>query len=86
MNDFVPVPRLNIHVLCATIRNLISRKQIILEHEIKAEEEKPFKSDYPDSFFIRNDLNDLNKLLDLALDCAPDDIKNFFHNEDRKAG
>ena len=78
MTDFVAVPRDNIKNLCFEIHSFITAKQRLLDHVINAEEESPFRRALAESFSIRNDLEGLYNLLALALDCAPDDIKNFF--------
>ena len=80
MSDFVTVPHNSIKNLCFTIHGLINSKQKVLDDTLKAEEISPIRKAIAGSLFVRNDLDDLNRLLALALECAPDDIRNFFRN------
>lgn len=87
MSHFVAVPRDKIRNLCSAIHYIIERKQTALQETLNAEDESPFRKALADSIFLRHDLDDLNDLFGLALDCAPEDIKHFFlqYDEIRKA-
>ncbi len=82
MNDLVSVPHNAIFSLCSNIHFLINRKQEDLDYALKAEEASPFRKALADSLVIRRDLNNLKRLLGLALNCAPDDVKDFFIHYD----
>lgn len=81
-NDFVSVPRMSVYNLCSVIRIMRDTKRRELDETLNAEEINPVLKNIARSITIRNEVNDLDLILDMALNCAPDDIKVFFKNYD----
>ena len=81
-NDSVSVPRQTLFNLASHIHTIINCRKFDLEQMLKSEEASPFAKSLARSLNIKSDINDLNGILDLVLDCAPDDIKDFFTHYD----
>ena len=86
MSDFVAVPREALFKLCSRVFNLTNDKSAALESALKAESESKVLQAIGISNFFREDLDNLNDLLGLALNCAPYDIKDFFIHYDEVCG
>ncbi len=82
MNDIVSVPHNALFNLCARIHILIDYKKKLLGEAAKDEENCTSFNTWSRAFHLRNDVEDLQLLRDLALDCATEDIKDFYTHYD----
>lgn len=81
-NDFVSIPHQTLFKLCARIHSSICVKEKILD-DVSAAEMKGDRFSFNGSAeAIRHDIRNLKDILGRALDCAPDDIKDFFTHYD----
>ena len=81
-NDSVSVPRQALFSLAFHIHSSIILKKEDLQQTLDWEKTYPLAKSVARSIDIRNYINDLNLILDLVRECAPDDFNDFFRHYD----
>ncbi len=79
-NDSVSVPRQTLFNLAFHIHSSIKRRKEDLQLTLDWEKNDPIAKSVARSIDIRNNIDNLNRILDLVRECAPDDFNDFFRH------
>ena len=81
-NDSVSVPRQALFNLAFHIHTSIKLRKEDLLQTLDWEKTNPIANSVARSIDIRNNIDNLNRILDLVRECAPDDFNDFFRHYD----